>query len=144
MIATHMRIRSREQSEKVLLGKWSEQDIEGMLHAAAQLSAVSKRIAFLSAQFLAVPYRESTLIGGVNSPEIFTINLEAVDCFTYLDYVEAMRLSDSFASFKEMLRIVRYRGGEVGYKTRNHFFYGLDKGQFPPQRCDCLCRRQER
>lgn len=121
-MAAYIRIQSREQREKVLLGKWNEQDLEGMLHAAAQISSVSKRIAFLSAQFLDVPYQESTLIGSVNTPEIFTINLEAIDCFTYLDYVEAMRLSDTFASFKEMLRIVRYREGEIAYRKRNHFF----------------------
>jgi Protein of unknown function (DUF1460) len=127
-MAVTMSMRLRERREKVLLGKWNEQDLEGMLHAAAQISAVSKRIAFLSAQFLDVPYQEFTLIGSVNTLEIFTINLEAVDCFTYLDYVEAMRLSDSFASFKEMLRIVRYREGEVSYKKRNHFFTDWIRG----------------
>ena len=50
------------------------------------------------------------------------INLAGVDCFTFLDYVEAMRRSISFAAFKENLRQVRYQGGVVDYKHRNHFF----------------------
>ena len=115
-------MRSRRESERVLLGKWSQQDLDRMLAAAARILSVGERIEFLSAQFLGIPYGESTLIGDANTPELLTINLEAVDCFTYLDYVEAMRRSDNFASFKEMLRMVRYRGGKVGYKTRNHFF----------------------
>ena len=115
-------MRSHRENERVLLGKWSRQDLDRMLAAAPGISSAGKRIEFLSAQFSGVPYGESTLIGNADTPEVFTINLEAVDCFTYLDYVEAMRRSDNFASFKEMVRMVRYRGGEVGYKTRNHFF----------------------
>ncbi|MGD0238304.1 MAG: N-acetylmuramoyl-L-alanine amidase-like domain-containing protein [Syntrophorhabdales bacterium] len=115
-------MRSHRESERVLLGQWSQQDLDRMLAAAHRIVSVGQRIEFLSAQFLGTPYRGSTLIGDANTPELFTINLEAVDCFTYLDYVEAMRRSDGFISFKEMVRMVRYRGGKVGYKTRNHFF----------------------
>ena len=115
-------MRSPGESESVLLGKWNQQDLDRMLATAARISSIGKRIEFLSAHFLGIPYKESTLIGDANTPESFTINLEAVDCFTYLDYVEAMRRSDNFASFKEMVRMVRYREGKVGYKTRNHFF----------------------
>jgi hypothetical protein len=50
------------------------------------------------------------------------INLEGVDCFTFLDYVESMRQSSSFQEFKENLKRVRYQGGEVSFKKRNHFF----------------------
>jgi hypothetical protein len=117
-----MKTERRGYGEKVKLGRWNEQDLDRMLAAAAEIPATGKRIAFLSAQFLGVAYRESTLIGDTNAREILVINLEALDCFTYLDYVEAMRLSDSFASFKEMVRRVRYRNGDVAYATRNHFF----------------------
>ena len=117
-----MKIERRGYGDKVKLGRWSEQDLDRMLAAAARIRVTGKRIAFLSAQFLGVAYRESALIGATNAREILVINLEALDCFTYLDYVEAMRLSDSFISFKEMVRRVRYRNGDVGYITRNHFF----------------------
>jgi hypothetical protein len=50
------------------------------------------------------------------------INLEGIDCFTFLDYVESMRLSSSFREFKENLKKVRYQRGEVSFKNRNHFF----------------------
>jgi hypothetical protein len=80
------------------------------------------RIDYLSGQFLGTPYQESTLIGDINTPEVFVINLEAVDCFTFLDYIESMRRSVSFDEFKDNLRKVRYRGGEITFKDRNHFF----------------------
>jgi hypothetical protein len=50
------------------------------------------------------------------------INLAQVDCFTLLDYVEAMRRSRTFAEFIGNTREVRYRSGVIGYAARNHFF----------------------
>ena len=50
------------------------------------------------------------------------INLSGIDCFTYLDYVEAMTLSRSFAEFRENLRNIRYRSGILSFENRNHFF----------------------
>ena len=50
------------------------------------------------------------------------INLEGVDCFTFLDYIESMRLSSSFHEFKENVKKVRYQKGAVSFEKRNHFF----------------------
>jgi hypothetical protein len=108
--------------EKIALGRWSSTEIDRTLAATTGIASVPRRIAHLSQQFLAVPYRESTLVGGVNTPELLTIDFEGVDCFTYIDYVEAMRRSESFAVLKKTLRMVRYRDGRVAYSSRNHFF----------------------
>lgn len=108
--------------EHVRLGEWDREQIEEILQVSSDLSVPSARIDFISRQFLAVPYKTSTLIGSPDNPEVFVINLEAVDCFTFIDYVEAMRLSRSFRGFREQLRRVRYRSGRVGYDTRRHFF----------------------
>lgn len=108
--------------EKVALGTWSATDVDRMLATSSGIPGVARRIAYISQQFLAIPYRESTLIGDVNTPEILTIDFEGVDCFTYIDYVEAMRRSTSLAVFKETLRAVRYRSGKVAFTSRNHFF----------------------
>jgi hypothetical protein len=54
--------------------------------------------------------------------EVFTINFAGVDCFTLLDYVEAMQLSASFDDFKSNLKKIRYQSGIVDYQRRNHFF----------------------
>ena len=69
-----------------------------------------------------MPYAASTLIGAPGTLEVFVVNLQAVDCFTYLDYVEAMRLSRSFCEFRRRLRMVRYRSGTIAYGARRHFF----------------------
>jgi hypothetical protein len=112
----------RTEHMHIELGQWTEETLDHLLWKAASIEKIGARIAFISTQFLDIPYRESTLTGNRNTREIFTINLEAVDCFTYLDYVEAMRLSASFTGFKKNLREIRYRAGKVAYTHRNHFF----------------------
>jgi hypothetical protein len=57
-----------------------------------------------------------------NTPEVFVINLAGIDCFTFLDYVEAMRRSGSFSEFMEDVKKVRYHDGNVRHESRNHFF----------------------
>lgn len=104
------------------LGRWSEDDLNHMICEAARIEEIGERIEFLSAQFLGNDYGEFTLIGSAGTPEEFVINLEGVDCFTFVDYVEAMRLSLSFAEFKDNLKRVRYQSGVVDYVRRNHFF----------------------
>jgi len=108
--------------EKTNLGKWGPEGVEALLRVASAISDLSDRIDFVSRAFLDVPYGASTLIGSPNVPELLVVDLSAVDCFTYLDYVEAMRLSRSLEEFERNLRAVRYRGGEVAYGARNHFF----------------------
>jgi len=81
-----------------------------------------KRIDIISGQFLGIDYGESTLTGDKDTPEVFVINLHTVDCFTLLDYVEAMRISSSYSGFEENLKKVRYKSGVVSFQNRNHFF----------------------
>ncbi len=111
-----------DKGEIIILGKWNEKQLDNIIRKGSQIHDLGKRIDFLSGQFLNVSYRESTLIGNANTPEVFVINLEGVDCFTYIDYVEAMRLSSSFSEFEENLKNVRYKHGKVAFKNRNHFF----------------------
>src|SRR3990172_10511976 len=104
------------------LGKWTIEELDRLLHDSSLIADVSERIGFLSEQFLGVAYQESTLVGDAHTPEILVLNLAEVDCFTLIDYVEAMRLSGSFAEFIENLKRVRYCIGKVAFETRNHFF----------------------
>lgn len=108
--------------EHILLGKWTQESLDSILHESSKIDTIGIRIGFLSKQFIGIPYQESTLIGDINTPEVFVINLEAMDCFTFLDYVESLRRSSSFNEFKENLKKVRYREREVSFKNRNHFF----------------------
>ncbi len=108
--------------ERVGLGRWTLKDIELILREASRLKDEGLRIAFISEKFIGTPYKGHTLIGGPETPEGLVVNLGGVDCFTYLDYVSAMRLSGSFAAFKENLKKIRYKSGKVSYEGRNHFF----------------------
>ncbi|KJR43831.1 protein of unknown function DUF1460 [Candidatus Magnetoovum chiemensis] len=109
--------------EKIDLGKWSIDDLEHLLlEQSRSLNSIEQRIAFISAQFLCAPYKAHSLIGSENTPEVFVIDLAGVDCFTFIDYVEAMSLSNSFDEFKANLKKIRYKQGIVSFNNRNHFF----------------------
>ena len=76
----------------------------------------------MSRQFLGVPYGANTLIGSVNEPEQLVVELQKVDCFTYADYVEALKRAGDRQEFIDSLVNVRYKDGVVGFHNRKHFF----------------------
>jgi len=117
-----MRSNSSSCKELILLGEWTPEKLDSILDEGMKINDIGLRIDFLSRHFLETPYQEFTLKGDINTQEVFVINLESVDCFTFLDYVESMRQSSSFQEFKEYLKRVRYQGGEVSFEKRNHFF----------------------
>jgi hypothetical protein len=104
------------------LGNWSEIKVEQLLEETAAIRNPGEKIAFISRAFLETPYIANTLVGNPETSEIFVLRFDGVDCFTLLDYVEALRRSSSFVDFKNHLRHIRYRGGRVNYINRNHFF----------------------
>jgi hypothetical protein len=104
------------------LGKFSEYGLDQIIHKGSEIMDIPKRIDFLSTEFLGIDYAESTLIGDKDTPEVFVINLRGVDCLTFVEYIEAMLLSDSFSAFESNLRKVRYKYGIVEFANRNHFF----------------------
>ncbi|HTZ17694.1 MAG TPA: N-acetylmuramoyl-L-alanine amidase-like domain-containing protein [Dissulfurispiraceae bacterium] len=110
------------EREYIEPGKWTIEDIDALIRQAALIQHAGERIEFLSHAFLGIPYLANTLESGLAAEETFVINLAGVDCFTFIDYVEAMRLSASFDEFRENLKGIRYRGGAVAYERRNHFF----------------------
>lgn len=115
-------------NEIIITSKWTLDALDSLLQKSSMIESVSSRIDFISGHFLGVPYKENTLIGSADTSEIFIINLESVDCFTFIEYIEAMRLSGSFAEFKQNLQRTRYQDADVDYQKRNHFF--TDWGQY--------------
>ncbi len=108
--------------EVVDLGDWSREKIERLLADAGRIPELGRKIEFISAAFLETPYLADTLIGSAETAEVFVLRLDGVDCFTLLDYVEALRRTSDFAGFKEALRRIRYREERVDFLSRNHFF----------------------
>ncbi|MDH0354262.1 DUF1460 domain-containing protein [Morganella sp. GD04133] len=79
-------------------------------------------ISRVSSAFPGTPYQANTLIGGPGTPESLVANFNGVDCFTFIDYTEALTRSHDQASFLRNLAAVRYTGGNVSYLSRRHFF----------------------
>jgi hypothetical protein len=108
--------------EVVDLGGWNRGKIERLLADAGRIPEQGRKIEFISAAFLDTPYLADTLVGSADTAEVFVLRLDGVDCFTLLDYVEALRRISAFDGFKEALRRIRYREERVDFLSRNHFF----------------------
>ncbi|MFQ6325366.1 DUF1460 domain-containing protein [Nocardia sp. CWNU-33] len=81
-----------------------------------------EQIEVLSRQFLGTPYGANMLVGSASKPEQLVIDFRRVDCFTYLDYVEALSRSTDRSQFVTNLIETRYTDGRVDYLQRKHFF----------------------
>lgn len=104
------------------LGLWNKEKIEVLIAQAIQQKSTGERIAFISEAFLGTPYVEHTLVGDARTEEALVIRLDGVDCFTFLDYVEALRGASDYEDFVRRLVDIRYKNGQVNYLQRNHFF----------------------
>lgn len=80
------------------------------------------KIALISRQFLGEPYVAKRLIGSASTPERLVVDFGALDCFTYLDYVEALRRATTLEGFIKNLIRTRYDDGQVTFLKRKHFF----------------------
>lgn len=105
------------RSENALPSTWHD-----ILTTAARLHTPGERVVHISEPFLGTPYRARTLVGSADIPEQLVAELAAVDCFTLLDYVEALRRSARPDEFRQRLIEVRYRDGIVAWDHRRHFF----------------------
>jgi len=108
--------------QQIILGNHTPAELEHIMQTASNIGDAGERIQFLSGQFLGTGYAESTLIGNSEMQEILVINFQGVDCMTFIEYIEAMRLSLSFPEFIANLKRVRYKSGAVDYYARKHFF----------------------
>lgn len=104
------------------LGNWTIALIDRVLQEAAAITGSGDRIDYISSQLLNTPYKESSLIGSITVPEDLVIDLDGMDCMTFIEYVDAMRLSGTYAEFTINLRRIRYKKGIVAYESRRHFF----------------------
>lgn len=85
-----------------------------------------ERILFFAKKFLGRPYVGATL--EKNKDERLVVNLQELDCTTFVENVTALALtsgrgSTSFYDFCEALERIRYTNGiRSGYASRNHYF----------------------
>ena len=85
---------------------------------------VEKDIKKLSEKFLGVKYVSNTLSNHeINtSKENLIINFESLDCFTFIDTIQALKQSTNKEDFVNHLINIRYKSGDISYKNRNHFY----------------------
>jgi Protein of unknown function (DUF1460) len=81
-----------------------------------------EKINFISRQFLGTPYVADRLIGSQTIPERLVIDLKALDCFTFIDYVEAFRRAKNASDYPNEVIRVRYKNNTVAFLKRRHFF----------------------
>src|ERR1700754_3885736 len=95
----------------------SEQILQRLLTARNHPSGgwFTNRSEFLSRQFLGTPYGADTLIGSATEPEQLVVELQRIDCFTYADYVEALKRGADRDQFLAGLTAVRYKNGVVSF-----------------------------
>lgn len=105
----------------VAMSEQSEQILERML-AAKNGAAGSGLSAVISREFLGTLYGANTLIGSMSEPEKLVVELARVDCFTFADYVEALKRAGNRDEFITALKEVRYKDGVVNFQNRKHFF----------------------
>ncbi|WP_280222394.1 N-acetylmuramoyl-L-alanine amidase-like domain-containing protein [Nocardia neocaledoniensis] len=79
-------------------------------------------LARLGARLLDTPYGANMLVGSATEREQLVIDLRRVDCFTYLDYLEAASRSGDRDQFVANLLATRYVDSRVEFAQRKHFF----------------------
>ena len=100
--------------------------VEKWLEEARSLPKDSCRTLHFAKQMLGTPYVAGTLDG--HEEEELVVNLNGVDCTTFVETVLALTLADkegkcNYEDFKEALKQIRYRGGMLdGYASRLHYF----------------------
>lgn len=92
------------------------------LHNALPQTDKSQMIALLSQAFLDTPYVANQLIGSASTPEQLVIDFSGLDCFTYLDYVQALRTASNENELVENVIQTRYINGRIDFQHRKHFF----------------------
>ncbi|WP_208440531.1 DUF1460 domain-containing protein [Bartonella raoultii] len=114
----------RQQITKVNLDPYTLNKLNDLLKKRSQAHHHERGelINLLSKAFLGTPYQAHMLHGSENTPEKLIIDFRGLDCFTYLDYVEALRKSTTQAEFIHNVIRTRYVDGHVHFLNRKHFF----------------------
>lgn len=98
--------------------------VRQLLASAKHNSCVGSRIETFSGLFVGCPYKPFPLIGSASTPEVFAAPLDAFDCVTYIETVLALARAKTVNGFIIELRKIRYQGGRVEWKKRNHYMTG--------------------
>ncbi len=101
---------------------WQALDEAGRAQALAELQPqpLGQRLLKASARFLGTPYGFSPLGEGTGFDADPRLRWDRVDCVTFVEETMALSLARRPEEVLPLLDAIRYRGGSVAYKTRNH------------------------
>ena len=88
-----------------------------------QAASLAQRVEAVSELFLGVPYKLGSLGEGPDGEfdRDPLIRFDAFDCTTFVETVMALSLDSDLDSAVRTLQKIRYKDGQIGYATRNHF-----------------------
>ena len=86
-----------------------------------RMNSVAARVESISGRFLGYPYLAHSLVGSVDTPEVFNDSLKGFDCVTYIESVMALLYADKTRNYSSILKKLRYSDGRVGWRRRNHY-----------------------
>lgn len=99
-------------------------DARQLLSRVKGRPSVAERAGVISRLLLGRPYVASGLVGSAETPEVLSASLDAFDCVTYVETVLALARSRTAREFPDVLRCIRYEGGQVAWERRNHYMTG--------------------
>ena len=86
-----------------------------------RMNGVAARVESISGRFLGYPYLAHSLVGSVDTPEVFNDSLKGFDCVTYIESVMALVYADETKDYSSVLKKLRYSNGRVEWRRRNHY-----------------------
>jgi len=86
-----------------------------------RMNGVAARVESISGRFLGYPYVAHSLVGSVDTPEVFNDSLKGFDCVTYVESVMALVYADKTGNYSSVLKKLRYSDGRVDWRRRNHY-----------------------
>ncbi len=103
----------------------TDQIIDQLYHSLNQMpiSDMATRLDVISAKLLGKPYLLGALGEGDEGryDQYPLYRMDAFDCETYVDTVLAIAFANNVSTFKQCIRKIRYRNGQVSFIDRNHF-----------------------
>jgi cell wall-associated NlpC family hydrolase len=102
-------------------GSWNNTKLTKLISDSKSKKTTQSKIEFISSKFLGTSYVANTLTP-FSENEKLVLNLKGLDCFTFIDYIEAIRASKDVGQIKDNLKKIRYKNADVSYLNRNHFF----------------------
>jgi hypothetical protein len=115
---------SRAELHARPLYTFTEAEVEAYLPIARELAPdLPDRVVHLGRKNIGQPY-EIYLLGefpyDVHDPDPL-YNLQRSDCLVFCEHVYAMTFARDWWDFLQILQRIRYRDGEIGMATRNHY-----------------------